>query len=213
MDAHLRAGAAIYNAGEYHAAHDAWEDHWLDLERGTDDERLLHGLIQFTAAVFHAHDRNWSGAVGLAESACEYLADLPAAYREVNVGAVRESLAALAADPELIERRRPLALRHRGAALELSDLQLDATAVAAAVLADEHGYDENVVETVARYAREDTPEQPTSPFVTLLFDFVREPENRPIIAQRMAEHADRRASREADVAGLFERRTGQDDSG
>ena len=26
MDAHLRAGVAIYNAGHYHAAHDAWED-------------------------------------------------------------------------------------------------------------------------------------------------------------------------------------------
>ncbi|MFB6301121.1 MAG: DUF309 domain-containing protein, partial [Halobacteriales archaeon] len=51
MDAHLRAGIAIYNAGGYHAAHDAWEDHWLDLESGTDDERFLHGLIQFTAAV------------------------------------------------------------------------------------------------------------------------------------------------------------------
>ena len=69
MREHLRAGIAVYNAGEYHAAHDAWEDYWLDLERGTDDERLLHGLIQFTAAVHHAEERNWEGAVGLAESA------------------------------------------------------------------------------------------------------------------------------------------------
>jgi hypothetical protein len=213
MDAHLRAGVAIYNAGEYHAAHDAWEDHWLGLEGGTDDERLLHGLIQFTAAVFHAHDQNWSGAVGLAESASEYLAGLPEEYREVNVGAVREYLAALAADPELIERDHPLALRHRGAALALSDLRLKPTAVAAAVLAEEDGYDEEVVKTVARYAREDAPEQPTSPFVTLLFDFVRQPENRGIIHQRMSEHADRRASREADVAGLFEQRAEETDGG
>ncbi|NIS31883.1 MAG: DUF309 domain-containing protein, partial [Actinobacteria bacterium] len=60
MDAHLRAGIAIYNAGGYHAAHDAWEDHWLELEAGTDDERFLHGLIQFTAAVHHAQGANWT---------------------------------------------------------------------------------------------------------------------------------------------------------
>ena len=28
----LRAGVAIYNDGYYHAAHDAWEERWLDLE-------------------------------------------------------------------------------------------------------------------------------------------------------------------------------------
>ena len=77
MEAALRAGVAIYNAGEFHAAHDAWEAEWLGLDDGTDDERLLHGLIQFTAVVHHARERNWSGAVGLAESAGEYLADHP----------------------------------------------------------------------------------------------------------------------------------------
>jgi len=55
MDA-LRAGIAIHNAGHYHAAHDAWEDEWLELDDGS-DERLLHGLIQFTAAIHHARNR------------------------------------------------------------------------------------------------------------------------------------------------------------
>ncbi|MFC6725607.1 DUF309 domain-containing protein, partial [Halobium palmae] len=41
MDDALRAGVAIYNAGDYHAAHDAWEDVWLDLPEGTDDGRAL----------------------------------------------------------------------------------------------------------------------------------------------------------------------------
>jgi len=206
MDAHLRAGVAIYNAGEYHAAHDAWEAHWLDLETGTDDEQFLHGLIQFTAAVFHARNGNWSGAVGLADSAEGYLAGLPADYRGVNVGDVRRFLRSLAGDPELVERRQPLPLLYQGQRLGLDDLELPATAVAAEVLAEEHGYDEDLIESVAAYAREDAPEQPTSPFVTLLFDFVRQPDNRGIIVRRMADHADRRASREEDVAGLFERR-------
>ena len=46
MDAHLRAGAAIYNTGEFHAAHDAWEELWLDMDDGPDRD-LLQGLIQF----------------------------------------------------------------------------------------------------------------------------------------------------------------------
>ncbi|MFC7131744.1 MULTISPECIES: DUF309 domain-containing protein [Salinibaculum] len=205
MDAHLRAGIAVYNAGGYHAAHDAWEDHWLDLESGTDDERFLHGLIQFTAAVFHARNGNWSGATGLATSAREYLAGLDDDYRGVDVAAVRSYLGDLAADPECIERRPPLALAHEGDRLALTDLDFESTAVAADVLAEEHGYDEAVVADAVEYARADLDDGKTeSPFVTFLFDFVRDPESRGIVAQRLAEHVERRRSREEDVEGLFD---------
>ncbi len=205
MEPHLRAGVAVYNAGGHHAAHDAWEDHWLGLETGTDDERFLHGLIQFTAAVYHARNRNWSGATGLADSAREYLADLPAGYREVNVGDVRESLATLAADPALVERREPLPLSHRGEVLAPSDLGFEPTCVAAEVLAEEAGYDEETIERAAAFARADLEAgKSESPFVTFLFDFVREPENRGVVFQRLADHVSRRAGREADVEGLFE---------
>lgn len=207
MDAHLRAGIAIYNAGGYHPAHDAWEDHWLELESGTDDELFLHGLIQFTAAIFHARNRNWSGATGLAESGSSYLADLPATYRGVNVGEVRACLEQLAADPEAIERRRPLAVTHDGRAVTPTDLDFEGTAVAAEVLAEEDGYDEAVVEQAAAFGRKDLTEERTgSQFVTLLFDFVRQPADRDIIFQRLSEHVQRRANRENDVAGLFEER-------
>lgn len=205
MDAHLRAGLAIYNAGGYHAAHDAWEDHWLDLESGTDDERFLHGLIQFTAAVFHARNRNWSGATGLAGSAHEYLDDLGGAYRGVDLTAVRGYLATLARDPECIERGPPLALTHDGKHLLPSDLDFEATAVAAGVLAEEHGYDEEMIDNAVRYARADLDDGAAeSQFVTFLFDFVREPDNRGIVAQRLGEHVQRRAHRESDVEGLFD---------
>ena len=207
MDAHLRAGIAIYNAGEYHAAHDAWEAHWLDLQQGCDDELFLHGLIQFTAAVYHARNRNWEGATGLADSAVEYLADLPSAYRRVNVGDVRAYLTALGGDPELVERRRPLYLAYDGRVLDLDDLWFESTAIAAGVLAEAHGYDEALIEQAGAFARADLQGNvATSPFVTFLFDFVREPENRDTIVQRLSEHADRRASREADVSGLFDHR-------
>ena len=206
MDAHLRAGIAIYNAGGYHAAHDAWEDHWLDLESGADDERFLHGLIQFTAAVYHATEGNDSGATGLAGSAREYLADLPADYRDVNVGEVRAFLAGLETDPGLLADRDPLVLRYGGRRLAPGDLDLEATCVAAEVLAEEEeGYDEETVTDAVAYARADAGSDGTgSPFIPLVFDFVRDPDNRGVIFQRLSEHVGRRRNREDDVAGLFE---------
>ncbi|QLH80173.1 DUF309 domain-containing protein [Halosimplex pelagicum] len=206
MDAQLRAGVAVYNAGRYHAAHDAWEEEWLALDEG-DDERLLHGLIQFTAAVHHARHRNWSGATGLAASAGEYLADLPADYRGVNVGRVREYLAALERDPERIERAPAPALTYEGGPLALADLDFESSAVAAEVLAEELGYDEGVIERAVEFARADLESgDEGSQFVTFVLDFVRDPDSRPIVAQRLSEHVDRREHRESDVDGLFDER-------
>ncbi len=205
MEAALAAGVAIFNAGRYHAAHDAWEDHWLGLESGTDDERFLHGLIQFTAAVHHARNANWSGATGLADSGGDYLDGLPPDYRGVNLATVRAWLGGFGADPELIERRSPPKLGIDGVALEPADLDLEASCHAAAVLAEADGYDEVVIEHAARYAREDVAEAvASSPVVSLLFDFVREPARRAIIFERLADHVERRRSRETDVDGLFD---------
>jgi hypothetical protein len=88
----IRAGAAVFNAGHYHAAHDAWEAYWLELESGTDDERFLHGLIQFTAAAHHAANGNREGATGLSGSALEYLQGLGDVYRDVPLEPVRTYL-------------------------------------------------------------------------------------------------------------------------
>jgi len=205
MESSLRAGLAIYNAGDYHEAHDAWEDRWLDLQSGTDDERFLHGLIQFTAAVHHAHERQWGGATGLADSACEYLDNLGPTYRGVALAPVREFLAALSADPELVERRRPPTLTHEGEAPTLSTLDFPTAAVAAAVYADAGPYDEAVLERAVEYARADLDAgEETSDFVTFVLDFARDAEHRGIVLQRLGEHVDRRARRDADVDGLFD---------
>jgi hypothetical protein len=202
MREHLRAGIAIHNAGSYHAAHDAWEERWLDL--AGDDERFLHGLIQFTAAIHHAHNRNWLGATGLAESARDYLAPLPPSYQDVDLTTVGEFLAALGADPECVERAPPPRLTHEGDEVTLDDLDLPASAVVAEVVAEHGDYDTAMVERAVDYARTDLDNgDETSPFVTLVMDFARAG-NRGIIHQRLAEHTDRRAARERDVDGLFE---------
>ena len=201
----LRAGIALYNDGEYHAAHDPWEDRWLELEAGTEDERLLHGLIQFTAAIYHARNRNWPGAIGLAESALDYLRGLPKDYLEIDLDPIRAYLSNLASDPEVIERRGPPRLTHEGDSVRPDDLSFDAAAIAAVAIAEEYEFDERVLSEGIEYALNDLAEGwETSPFVTLVLDFVRDREHRAIVYQRLRKHAERRASRERDAEGLFD---------
>ena len=45
------AGIDLYNSGEFHAAHDAWEERWVD-EAGPREKLFLQALIQ-SAVVFH----------------------------------------------------------------------------------------------------------------------------------------------------------------
>ncbi len=203
MRASLTAGIAVYNAGEYHAAHDAWEATWLELETGTDDERFLHGLIQFTAVVYHGRRRNWSGARKLARSAGGYLDGLTADYRGVDLTAVRTYLARIAADPEYAERARPPALRHEGRERTPADLSLDALAIAADVVAEEHVFDDDVVEAAVEYAREEEGTA-RSRFRALVADFVHESERRTLVYSRLRDHVQRRRREETDVEGLFE---------
>ncbi|WP_372480058.1 DUF309 domain-containing protein [Halomicrobium sp. HM KBTZ05] len=202
MRDHLRAGVAIYNEGRYHAAHDAWEDHWLDLSQGTDDERLLHGLIQFTAVVHHLDDENHSGATGLAESGRAYLADLPATYRGIELDAVRSFLGRVATAPREVTPDDAPPLVYEGQRLTYDDLDFAATAVAARVLAE--GEDEHAVDAGIEYAREEVAADESGPYTGLIFAFVREPDRRPIVATRLGEHVQRREHRESDVDGLFE---------
>src|SRR5438132_6458551 len=58
-DAHLVAypveyiaGIDLYNAGEFHAAHDAWEERWMG-EVGPDEKLFLQAMIQSAVAFHH----------------------------------------------------------------------------------------------------------------------------------------------------------------
>jgi hypothetical protein len=203
MDAHLRAGIAVYNAGQYHAAHDAWEDYWLDLPEG-DDERFLHGLIQFTAVVHHGTDGNWEGARGLADSAGEYLADLPGDYRGVNLDDMWPFLAAVAEDPQSVDWEEPPKLTHEGDAVGYDNLDFEAMAVAARVLAEADGYDESVIEDAVDYARRELDERGEGRFVGQLFAFVQEPDDRGFVFAHLEQHVERERGKDDDVAGLFD---------
>lgn len=204
MRDHLRAGVAVYNAGAYHAAHDAWEERWLDHEDGTTDEQLLHGLIQYTAAVHHATNRNWAGTVGLAESGLAYLEAVPEDYRGVDVATAREYLERLAADPERVERAAPWPLVVEGEQVSPADLSDAELAIAAETVAGDEGLDVAVVErATSRLTGEGEPPE-ADEARSLLVGLLERPESGPTILARLAEHVQRGAAEDADVDALFE---------
>ena len=191
---YLRAGAALFNAGHYLAAHEPWEERWLQDPRGERDD-CLQGLVQATAATHKARTGNWSGAVGLAESGAGYLEDCG---RED----LRAWLRRLGADPEIAEREQPPPLAPAGEVVTVRDLTFPAAGVAAEALAETRGDD--IVEQAVEYAEADVEAgEETSPFVSLTLSYLRN--ESPVVGDRIAEHVRRRRSRNADVEGLFDK--------
>lgn len=183
----------MFDAGHYLAAHEPWEERWLQDPRGQRED-CIQGLVQATAATYKARTGNWSGAVGLAESGAAYLEDC-------GHDALRDWIRRLADDPELAERERPPALSVEGDVVTVEDLQFPAAGIAAAALAETRANE--TVERAVEYAREavDAGEE-TSPFVTLTLAYLRD--DSPQVRQRIADHVSRRESRDGDVEGLFE---------
>lgn len=194
----LRAGVAVFNAGHYHAAHDAWEPSYLDADGERRD--YLQGLIQYAAAAHHVTTGNREGAQGLADSALEYL---DGHEREIDLAPVRRWLTACREEYGEVAGERPPQLRYDGSQLDVRDLRYPAVAVAAPLVADATGYDADLLETGAAFALADLPDEPNSPFVTLVLDFLHG-ERRGVICQRLDQHVTRRRAREDDVAGLFD---------
>lgn len=69
-------GVALFNAGEFFASHEAWEELWL---QATGAERaFLHALIQVAAALHHHQRGNFTGAHSVFERARQRLQQAPA---------------------------------------------------------------------------------------------------------------------------------------
>ena len=199
MESALKAGIALFNEGYYHAAHDAWEERWLALESGADDERFLHGLIQYTAAVYHEQQGNPEGARGLAESAQEYLAGLEATYRDVALDPLRDQLTKIAKGSAT---REILRLTYRDRPLTFDDLDDEATWIVANILAAED--DRWSEPTVAAAIDSAHGETTTGRFRVMLRDFVRERARRGLIYGRLEAHLDRERGRNSGIEDLFE---------
>src|SRR2546421_10501394 len=67
------AGIDLNNAGEFHAAHDAWEDRWRD-EAGPREKLFLQAMIQSAVAVHHLEIGRPRAAGGLYQKAKEKIA-------------------------------------------------------------------------------------------------------------------------------------------
>ena len=204
MDAGLRAGIALYNTGRYRVASDV-----LDVTRTEASERdsqraVFKSLDLFSKAIRHARTGKTANARESAGEALTLLAEEGKQFAGVDLEAVRAFLTAVQTDPTCVDRREPPTITHHGEALGVDDLNLDETAIVAGAIADRED-EARLLEKTIEYARTDLEDdQATSPFVAFLFDYVREPQARGIVRQRLREHVQRRQSRAADVEGLFD---------
>lgn len=90
LDGGFRAGARLFNAGEFHAAHDAWEDVWRP---NRDPERdFFRGLINLAVAFDKARLGNPRGVARLARRARHLLSPFEPVHRAVDVAGLRRAL-------------------------------------------------------------------------------------------------------------------------
>jgi predicted metal-dependent hydrolase len=95
----LAEGLRLYHAGEFFAAHEAWESLWLGAQEP--EKTFLQGLIQVTAAFHHLQRENPLGTARLLQAALERLEHYPAHFGSISVALlcndVRQWLQALQA--------------------------------------------------------------------------------------------------------------------
>jgi uncharacterized protein len=106
----LAEGLRCYEAGEFFAAHEAWETVWLEVNEP--DKTFLQGLIQVTAAFHHLRCNNPVGTGRLLRAALRRLELYPACFGGISVTTlcsdIRERIQALDANeptPELARAR------------------------------------------------------------------------------------------------------------
>lgn len=130
---YLRAGIALFNEGYYLAAHEPWEEAWLQ-KPASDRNDCLQGLIQTAGAIHHATEGNNSGMIGLAESAQSYLQECPNAIEPVQE--LQNWLSQLVVTPTLAESSNPPKLVFNDRPIRIDDLQMRELLLAAEGLAD-----------------------------------------------------------------------------
>jgi uncharacterized protein len=87
----LAEGVALFNAGRFYEAHEAWEEAWLR-EQGA-RRLLLQGLILVAAGWLKRDVGNARGAWTLFSRALERLQPLPIVCEGVDVGGLRPQVA------------------------------------------------------------------------------------------------------------------------
>jgi predicted metal-dependent hydrolase len=84
----LHLGIDLYNAGHYWNAHEAWEEVWLESERGL--RGFYQGLIQVSAAFVHVTRNRYPGGVKLLTEGISKLERYPPHYMGLDLAAFAE---------------------------------------------------------------------------------------------------------------------------
>jgi hypothetical protein len=79
----LAEGLRRYHAGQFFAAHEAWESVWLECQEP--EKMFLQGLIQVTAAFHHLQRNNPRGTALLLQAALGRLQRYPARFGGISV--------------------------------------------------------------------------------------------------------------------------------
>jgi predicted metal-dependent hydrolase len=100
-------GVRLFNAGEYHEAHDCFEDEWFNYGNGRMEKSFLQGMTQVAAGAYKYVDfDNEAGLRRLFETGHGYLEGIPDGYYGVDVAALREEVTAIRYDPERVRDLR-----------------------------------------------------------------------------------------------------------
>ncbi len=98
-------GVREFNAGDFYAAHDTWEDVWMDV-RGP-ERPFFQGMIQVAVGYYHLTCENYAGAEHLLSRGIRKLEPYSRGHRGVDTkDVVRTARAALAEVLEVRAGRR-----------------------------------------------------------------------------------------------------------
>jgi uncharacterized protein len=86
----LAEGLRLYDAGEFFAAHEAWESVWLTAQEP--EKTFLQGLIQVAAAFHHLQRDNRLGTARLLRAALGRLERFPAYFGGISVDLLRHDI-------------------------------------------------------------------------------------------------------------------------
>jgi len=78
-----------HNAGEYHEAHELFEDLWMDLDDRTEKD-IVQTLAQADALAVHMETGNIKAAQRLMRQLPELLQTFPSKYRNINLKEIKD---------------------------------------------------------------------------------------------------------------------------
>ena len=84
FDARYHDGIRHFNERDFYAAHDSWEDLWLETDPGPEKD-FLQGLILSAVSLHHYGNRNFGGARSRFHSSLGYFEGIPSPCWGINL--------------------------------------------------------------------------------------------------------------------------------